>query len=145
MLFIPRFLAASALLLAAVGLPTTALADLAIVVHPNNPVASLSPDEVNRIYLGKEKKFPDGNEVTPLDQDPGNPAREQFYDAVVGKSEAQAKAYWSKLIFTGKGTPPRTAGDDAEIKAAVAADPTALSYIDAGAADDSVKVVLRVP
>lgn len=137
---------ASAVLMAlATMVPKSVAAELAVVVHPSNSVASITLDDVHRIYLGKAKKFPGGGNVTPLDQDSGTPAREKFYSDVIGKSEAQAKAYWSKLIFTGKGTPPETSGDDASVKAAVGANPKALGYIDAAALDDSVKVVLRLP
>jgi len=33
--------------------------------------------------------------------------RDDFYNKVTGKSAAQMKAYWSKIIFTGKANHPR--------------------------------------
>ena len=67
-----------------------------------------------------------------------------FYKKVVGKSESQAKAYWSKQIFTGKGTPPEEVGGDDAVKAKIASTPSAVGYIDASAVDGSVKQVLLV-
>ncbi len=61
-----------------------------------------------------------------------------------GASAAQAKAYWSKLAFTGKGTPPPEAGNSAAVKKAVAGAPGGIGYIEKSAADATVKVVLTV-
>lgn len=51
------------------------------------------------------------------------------------------KAYWSKLVFTGKGTPPQEVPGDAEVKALIGSNPSTIGYIDAGSVDASVKVV----
>jgi ABC-type phosphate transport system substrate-binding protein len=45
------------------------------------------------------------------------------------------------LIFTGKGTPPKQSGSDADVKALIAKNPNMIGYIDASAVDGSVKVV----
>ncbi len=42
---------------------------------------------------------------------------------VAGKDEAQVKAIWSKLVFTGKATPPKELPSSADVVKAVAADP----------------------
>ena len=57
------------------------------------------------------------------------------------KDAAQAKALWSKLVFTGKATMPKEVGDNAGVKAALAANPKAIGYIDKSAVDATVKVV----
>jgi len=51
---------------------------------------------------------------------------------------------WSRLIFSGKGTRPRTPGASADVKKAVAADPAAIGFIERSALDDTVKAVLSV-
>lgn len=58
-----------------------------------------------------------------LDWHNATPVRAQFYTAVAGKDEAQVKAIWSKLVFTGKATPPKELPSSAEVVKAVAADP----------------------
>jgi hypothetical protein len=47
---------------------------------------------------------------------------------------SQAKALWSKLVFTGKATMPKEVGSSAEVKKAVAANPKAMGYIESGGA-----------
>jgi hypothetical protein len=59
------------------------------------------------IFLGKTARFPDGSQAVPVDQSEGTIVRDEFYNKLVGKSAAQMKAYWSKIIFTGRGQPPR--------------------------------------
>ncbi len=120
-------------------------AEVAVIVHPSSGVDSLSEDDVARLFLGKTKSFPNGNQAVPINQNEGSATRDKFNEAVCKKNASQYKAYWSQLVFTGKGTPPKEGGDDAAVKALVAATPNAISYIDASAVDASVKVVFKVP
>ena len=56
--------------------------------------------------------------------------RSQFYTKVAGKDEAQVKAIWSKLVFTGKATPPKELASNGDVVKAVSADPNAIGYVD---------------
>lgn len=124
--------------------PIAATADVALIVNPANSVSEISIDEAKRLYLGKTGNYPDGSTAEVIDQAAGESSRAVFYKKVVGKSESQAKAYWSKQIFTGKGTPPEEVNGDDAVKAKVASTPSAVGYIDAAAVDGSVKQVLLV-
>lgn len=115
-------------------------AEVAVVVHPSNAV-TLDQAEIGRLFTGRGTTFNNGNKATPLNLAESAPARADFDSKVLGKSSSQMKAYWSKLVFTGKGTPPKELASDTDVKAAVAADPSAIGYIDAAAVDASVKVV----
>ena len=117
-----------------------AAAEVAVIVNPSNS-ASMSNEDVAKLYLGKTKKFTDGNNAVPLDRKEGSGIRVQFMEAVVGKDESQMKSYWSRLIFTGKGIPPKIIESDQEVKELVSRNPDIIGYIDASAVDDSVKVV----
>ena len=122
-----------------------ALAEIAVIVHPATKVVSLTEEDVSRLFLGKTKSYPNGAQAVPINQNEGSPTRDKFNDAVCKKNASQYKAYWSQLVFTGKGTPPKDGGDDAQVKALVASTPNAISYVDASQVDDSVKVVLKIP
>lgn len=127
------------------GLSLSARAELAIIAHPGNPETRLSVEQVQLIYLGKVTSFAMGGKVTPVDQKDGGVSKEKFLSAVLGRSAAEVKAYWSKLIFSGQGVPPAVAGGDVEVKNWVARNPAGLGYIDSSAVDSSVKVLLTVP
>lgn len=122
-----------------------AMAEVAVIVHPSAGFNSLTEDDISRIFLGKSKSFPGGGQAVPVNQNEGSATRDKFNEAVCKKNASQYKAYWSQLVFTGKGTPPKDAGDDAAVKAQVAANPNAIGYVDASAVDASVKVVFKLP
>lgn len=120
-------------------------AEVAVIVHPSASFDSLTEDDVSRLFLGKSKSFPGGAQAVPVNQNEGAAARDKFNEAVCKKNSSQYKAYWSQLVFTGKGTPPKDAGDDAAVKALIAGNPNMIGYIDASAVDATVKVVHKVP
>ena len=115
-------------------------AEISVIVNPANANA-VSADDLNRLFLGRASSFADGSKATPLNLAEGQVSRDEFDSKVLNRSSAQLKAYWSKLVFTGKGTPPKELADDAAVKAAVAADASAVGYISSGSVDGSVKVV----
>ncbi|MFN4292364.1 MAG: phosphate ABC transporter substrate-binding protein [Permianibacter sp.] len=120
-------------------------AEVAVVVHPSAGFDSLSEDDISRLFLGKAKSFPNGESAVPINQNEGEATRDKFNDAVVKKNASQLKAYWSQLVFTGKGTPPKDVGGSADVKKLVAANPNMIGYIDSSAVDGSVKVVYKIP
>lgn len=117
-------------------------AHLVVIVSKNSPVTALTKAEVADIYLARTAQLPGGAEAIPLDQADAGANRSKFYEIVTGKSPAQLRAYWSKLIFTGSAEPPRIFNDVATIKRFVSDHPNALGYIDEQELDPSVKAVL---
>ncbi|NOX77248.1 MAG: phosphate ABC transporter substrate-binding protein [Gammaproteobacteria bacterium] len=115
--------------------------EVVVVVHPSNTLTEMSVDDVRKIYLGKKKYFPGGTKVTPGDQPKGTKSRKFFYGGIVRKKEAKLKSYWSRLIFTGKGTPPKIIGLDHVVKEWVASQPRGMGYIMRSEADDTVKIL----
>ena len=126
----------------ALALPGSAAAELVVIVSARNPAPLLSGDQVAAIFLGQAGRLPDGGEVIALDQRIGSTERNQFYQQVTGKSPALLKAHWSKMVFTGRGQPPREAGDSAAVRRLVADNPAMIGYIDRSALDGSVRPVL---
>ncbi len=117
--------------------------DVVAVVSAKSPVTQLSPGQVADIFLGKSSRFPDGTQAMPIDLVEDSPVRDRFYSQYAGKSAAQVKAHWSKIIFTGRGQPPRQAASPVEAKKLVADNPNAIGYIDPSQVDGSVRVVSR--
>lgn len=123
---------------------SAAAADVVAVVSANAPVVTLSKNQVVDIFLGKASRFPDGRLAVPIDQDEGSVARDEFYATFAGKSPAQLKAHWSKIIFTGRGQPPLAVSNSIDVKNHVAATPNSIGYIEKNLVDGRVKV-LRIP
>ncbi|MCE9665629.1 phosphate ABC transporter substrate-binding protein [Halomonas sp. M5N1S17] len=108
----------------------TASAEVVVVVSVQNPIESLSRAQLTDIYLGRLNRFPHGGAVTPMDQREGTTAHSTFYRDYLGQSPAQIKAHWSKLIFTGRGQPPRSVAGDSAMADTVAASPDVIGYLD---------------
>lgn len=57
------------------------------------------------------------------------------------KTDSQARATWSRLVFTGTGNAPKELKDAAETKQLVANNPNIVGVIDKASLDASVKVI----
>src|SRR5689334_1905610 len=91
-------------------------ADLVVILSAKSSITSLRPDQVAAIFLGQTARFPDGGEAVPLDQRIGSPLRDEFYVRVANRTPVLLKAYWSKMVFTGRGQPPAEAPDNASVR-----------------------------
>ena len=120
-----------------------AIADVVLIVNPEIGISSISKKEAKRIFLGKTKKIK-SKSLIAVDQKEGNTSRSVFYEKVVKKSEFQLKSYWSTMIFSGKGTPPKSLDSDDKVRAWVSNNPDAIGYIDSSKVDRSVVVIYTV-
>jgi len=117
-----------------------AIADVAIVVHPSN-TSDFNKSTIKKLFLGKSKSFSNGRVALLLSSSATAAATKEFNKKVIGKSNSQVNAYWSKMIFTGKGTPPQQLPSPAEIVSAISVNPDAIGYMDTSAVTSAVKVV----
>jgi ABC-type phosphate transport system substrate-binding protein len=120
----------------------SAWADVVVVVSAKSAITRLTAEQVTKIFLGKSISFPNGINAVPVDQIEGNSIRNEFYARIANKSPSQISAYWTKIIFTGDGYPPKQLENNLEVRNAVANNPNAIGYIDRSAVDGSVRVVL---
>ncbi|MCG8671054.1 MAG: phosphate ABC transporter substrate-binding protein [Pseudomonadales bacterium] len=125
-------------------LPRLSFAEIAIIVNPDSGMTKASIADVRQLFLGKRNEI-DKQPARALDQMEGSSVREEFYSKVVNKTGAQLNAYWSRLIFTGKGMPPDKVDDDAEVVEAVADEEDLVGYVTLSAVDESVRVILVIP
>lgn len=120
-------------------------AALAIIVNPSNTLAGITAEQTADIFLGRVGVFPNGQRAMPVDQSTGSTTRQKFYHTVVKKEGSELRIYWSRLLFTGKGQPPREIGNDTDVKNWVAGNPEAIGYVDGKFVDKTVKVLLIIP
>ena len=125
--------------LLALQLPS-ARADVVVVVGAGSPIAALSADDIARIFLGKTETATDGGRVVPVDAPEGTAAREEFYRQLTGKTPAQVRAYWARLIFTGSGRPPRQL-DTTALAKLLGDNPRAIGYVDRAAVPAGARIV----
>jgi ABC-type phosphate transport system substrate-binding protein len=129
----------AALAAAVLAASAPAMAEVVVVVNPKAPEATMTKEQVAQFFLGKSSA------MAPVDQPEDAPIRGEFYKKVTDKDASQAKALWSKLVFTGKATMPKEAANSAAVKALVAGNPKAIGYMEKSAVDATVKVVYTAP
>lgn len=116
-----------------------------VVVHPNNPVVSLSSKDVSGLLLKRMTRWRggdiDGTLVSPIDLDTTNPIREAFSQAIHGRSTSSIKSYWQRQIFKGKDIPPPEVRSDDDVLNHVRRNSGAIGYVSAEASLDGVKEV----
>jgi ABC-type phosphate transport system substrate-binding protein len=140
----PATLLLSVFLLSALAV-TVRAGEIMVIVSAGNKAVTLRQNQVANIFLGQSGHFPDGREVVALDQGIGSAIRDEFYLKVTSKTPSLLKAYWTKMIFTGRRQPPREVPGSIAVRKLVAANPNLIGYIDRSAFDASVKAVLLVP
>ena len=130
------------LILVSLGLISAPLgyAEMAVIVHPSN-TSELSPKIIQRIFLGKLKTFPGGGAALPLEHPAKSVVRENFNKEVLNKSSQQMRSYWGRLIFTGKGLPPKEVDTSEEIIRLVKTNPNTVGYVDMSLINSDVRVV----
>jgi len=116
--------------------------DVVAVVSSKSTLTTLTKSQVAQIFLGKSDHFPDGSQALPIDQAEGTVARDAFYTKYTGKSAAVVKAYWSKMVFTGRGLPPKAVSNSLEIRKVLAQNPNAIGYIEQNLVDSSLRVIV---
>lgn len=138
---IRKYVVAAALASGLAWSTSPALSDVVAVVSAKSPITSLSKSQVTDIFLGRATRFPDGTPAVPIDQIEGTAVHSEFYASFTGRTVTQVKAYWSRIIFTGRGQPPKVVLNDGELKQLLANDPHAIGYLERSDIDSSVKVL----
>jgi ABC-type phosphate transport system substrate-binding protein len=103
-----------------------------VVVNAANPTASLSADEVSKMFFKKTPRWKNGDKVLPVDLSDQSPVRDSFSEQVHNRPTAAVKAYWQKMIFSGRDVPPFEKASADEVLAYVRANPGAIAYVAAG-------------
>lgn len=121
-----------------------AFADIAVIVNPANSTKQLNRQQLTKLYMGRTRTFDNGSFVVVIDQPRDAPLRERFFMAVVGMTQPQVNAYWSRLAFSGQVLPPQALPDDQAIVKFVRSNPSAIGYVQAESVDAGVRVVLTI-
>ncbi len=134
------------LLLAALLLSPLAQADpgLVLVVNARSGVDRLTLDDAVNIFMGRYRQLSSGMAALPIDQPDNHPEKARFYRLLVNKDLAEINAYWARLIFSGKTSPPHQAKSSAEILDLLARQPGAIAYLERSQVDSRFRIVLEL-
>lgn len=127
-----------------VMLPLQLMAEVVVVVGHASPVSSLSESQLRQLYLEGAGRIA-GTNVKALDLPEDSRARRAFYQEAVGKTPAQMKSYWARMIFTGRGAPPRTVSGNRAMQVMLENNPELIGYLPADQVSSGLKVLYRFP
>ena len=114
---------------------------IAIIVHPQCSFTNLSIKQVVDIYMGRLLSLPDNHIPLPLDQQGGSPLRQQFYETLTDRPLAHINAYWARLMFSGRATPPRMLPDSLSVLQVVSQNRDAIGYVEDEKVNSSIRVL----
>ena len=141
-----RALALSLLLIATFSTLVEA-GPVSVIVHPDNPLASLTMTEVKQFYTDFRTSWPTGGKVKVYDLPMSDPAREAFSQKVLNKRAQDVAMEWAnKRITNTAKNPPVTLRSPVLLQSKVSGNPLAIGYLPQEKVNDAkVKVVLVIP
>lgn len=124
-------------------IPLPSLAELVIVTSTNSPINSLTENEVRQLFSGQLRSI-SGQRLQPLDLSARDSTRELFYQKLMGRGPDQMRAYWTRLIFTGQGQPPREVSGVQELLTLSASSTEYVGYLPADQVTGQLRVLYRM-
>lgn len=121
-----------------------AQADLVLIASAGTAVDNLSREQAVNIYMGRLRKFPSGEAAHPLDLPSSETEKALFYRLLVNKELYDIDAYWARLVFSGRASPPRKVGSPSEVIEHVAREPNVIGYVDRSLVDNRVKIIMEL-
>lgn len=115
-----------------------------VVVPTDSMVKSLSDLDVANIFLARTNRYPNGEKSIPIELK-NDILREMFYQNISGKTPKQLTAYWTTLVFTGKGRPPKGYMTNNELMHKFEMDSRAITYLDETHVTSNMRVVYSFP
>jgi ABC-type phosphate transport system substrate-binding protein len=124
----------------ALGAASASAADIKVIANSSVGATSVSSDELKGVFLATKSSLSDGSRVEPVLLK-GGAVHEAFLKDYVGKTDSALETYYRSLVFTGKGSMPRTFATDAEVVAFVEKTKGAIGYVASATASGSAKVL----
>jgi hypothetical protein len=137
MRYLQSLFAVAACLLAA---QAARAADIKVIANGSVAASAISPDELKSVFLSTKTSLGDGSRVEPV-LEKGGAAHEAFLKAYIGKTDAALETYYRSLVFTGKGSMPKSLASDADVVAYVTKTKGAIGYVSGSASTAGVKVL----
>jgi hypothetical protein len=105
------------------------LVPIQVIVNTKTGLTTLNRQQVMSLFLGRARSFPNGHGAKPFDYQIGSKLRMSFFEWLTGKSIADIDAYWARLRYSGRTSPPRVINDSAKTLAVVSQNQQAIAYI----------------
>jgi len=116
--------------------------DLAVIVHPGNPVASVSLADLREILLMERQHWSAGEKIYLLLPASGTPGKQELLKRVLRMRDADLKRHYLAKLYAGEiSSFPRIAPSTEAAIRTVARAPNAIAIVSARGVDGSVKAL----
>ena len=119
-------------------------ASLVVVMNTNSNVDSLTREEVINIFLGRFRQLPNGQAALPIDQSQDPELQADYYQRHDNKNPAEIRAYWSRIVFSGKTSPPYQAKSDQDSLQWLLGTPGGVGYMRSDARPPQLKAIFTL-
>ncbi|WP_130254757.1 hypothetical protein [Pseudoalteromonas phenolica] len=102
---------------------------ISVIVHADNTTDTLTKKQLIDLYMGRYVAFPDNQSAQPVDTLTPEGLKNQFYKRLVNMPLSRVNAYWSRVKFTGRATPPSTQDSEQVLLNFIANNPNAIGYV----------------
>ena len=113
---------------------------IAVVTHLENETASLTRNELARMFRKTQTEWEDGEHCIPIDQ-AGGDIRSAFGRIVLEQTPDEWKRYWMQQTMTGNARPPIALDSSDTVKKYLQKLRGAVAYIYLSEVDDTVRVL----
>ncbi len=100
-----------------------------VIVNVKSELTELNRKQVMSLFLGRARSFPNGKSTKAFDYQIGSQLRENFFEWLTGKSISDIDAYWARLRYSGRTSPPKVISDLDTILYIVRQNQNAIAYI----------------
>jgi len=100
-----------------------------VIVNAQSELSKLSRKHVMSLFLGRARSFPNGKPAKAFDNEMGSDIRSTFFEVLTGKSISDIDAYWARLRYSGRASPPKELDSTSKILEVVGSDNMALAYV----------------
>lgn len=105
--------------------------DIVLVANPDVPVSGIDVREARRIFMLRQRFWPHGRRIAPVNLPAASPLRRDFSSRLLGRSVRDMSEYWNDLYFHGTQPPPVLESERA-VLLYVARTGGAIGYVRAG-------------
>ena len=111
-----------------------------VIANPSVQAASISASDLKSVYLEEKSSLAGSGHVEPVLAKSG-PAHDAFLKHVLGRTDSDLQMYYRSLVFTGRGSVPKTLDSDEAVVAYVAKTRGAIGYVSVGSSTENVRTI----
>ena len=116
--------------------------DIVVVVSSKFQSNTLQESDVKRIFLAKTNHI--NNKRINVIELKNASYKEIFYKKISNKTQSQLRAYWSRLIFTGKAKPPKQVTSVDLLLKNMSKNESIITYLPISMVTDEMKILYKL-